>query len=119
MNCQDYFALYKLYKKSGAGPKNGEQYGAPFNEEEWVDDDFVDFNIKSADSEVPTQQLDVTSVDVVTANGPVQPLSDDKIEDIVKRIMDDESLFDQVLVNDHPASPLVCDVNKFSVIYLL
>ncbi|KAE8685676.1 NAC domain-containing protein 17 [Hibiscus syriacus] len=35
MRCQnvnDYYALYKLYKKSGAGPKNGEQYGAPFKE---------------------------------------------------------------------------------------
>ncbi|GJV33939.1 hypothetical protein Tco_1394339 [Tanacetum coccineum] len=25
--------------KSGAGPKNGEQYGAPFVEEEWANDD--------------------------------------------------------------------------------
>ncbi|EOA40017.1 hypothetical protein CARUB_v10008706mg [Capsella rubella] len=38
-NAKEYFALYKLYKKSGAGPKNGEQYGAPFQEEEWVDSD--------------------------------------------------------------------------------
>ncbi|XP_010543151.1 PREDICTED: NAC domain-containing protein 17-like [Tarenaya hassleriana] len=38
-NAKDYYALYKLYKKSGAGPKNGEQYGAPFQEEEWADDD--------------------------------------------------------------------------------
>jgi len=36
---QDYFALYKLFRKSGPGPKNGEQYGAPFNEEEWKEDD--------------------------------------------------------------------------------
>ncbi|KFK45122.1 hypothetical protein AALP_AA1G347000 [Arabis alpina] len=41
-NVKDYYALYKLYKKSGAGPKNGEQYGAPFQEEEWVDDDSED-----------------------------------------------------------------------------
>ncbi|XP_019091690.1 PREDICTED: NAC domain-containing protein 17 isoform X2 [Camelina sativa] len=41
---QDYYALYKLFKKSGAGPKNGEQYGAPFQEEEWVDDDNEDEN---------------------------------------------------------------------------
>ncbi|CAN8290040.1 unnamed protein product [Cochlearia groenlandica] len=37
-NVKDYYALYKLFKKSGSGPKNGEQYGAPFQEEEWVDD---------------------------------------------------------------------------------
>ena len=36
---QEYYALYKLFKKSGAGPKNGEEYGAPFQEEEWADDD--------------------------------------------------------------------------------
>jgi len=43
-NPQEYYALYKLFKKSGAGPKNGEQYGAPFQEEEWVDDDNEDVN---------------------------------------------------------------------------
>lgn len=36
---QEYYALYKLFKKSGAGPKNGEEYGAPFQEEEWVDEE--------------------------------------------------------------------------------
>lgn len=34
----DYCALYKLFRKSGPGPKNGEDYGAPFREEEWEDD---------------------------------------------------------------------------------
>ncbi|CAI0396243.1 unnamed protein product [Linum tenue] len=38
-NVKDYYALYKVYKKSGPGPKNGEQYGAPFREEDWVDDE--------------------------------------------------------------------------------
>ncbi|XP_076909586.1 NAC domain-containing protein 17-like [Bidens hawaiensis] len=36
---KQYYALYKIFKKSGAGPKNGEQYGAPFVEEEWNDDE--------------------------------------------------------------------------------
>ncbi|PKA60390.1 NAC domain-containing protein 78 [Apostasia shenzhenica] len=35
----DSYALYKLFMKSGPGPKNGEQYGAPFREEEWEEDD--------------------------------------------------------------------------------
>lgn len=38
-NAHDYYALYKVFKKSGPGPKNGEQYGAPFREEEWADDE--------------------------------------------------------------------------------
>uniref|UniRef100_A0A0E0M2V8 NAC domain-containing protein n=1 Tax=Oryza punctata TaxID=4537 RepID=A0A0E0M2V8_ORYPU len=36
---REVYALYKLFHKSGAGPKNGEQYGAPFREEDWLDDD--------------------------------------------------------------------------------
>ncbi|XP_015696399.2 NAC domain-containing protein 16-like [Oryza brachyantha] len=36
---REAFALYKLFHKSGAGPKNGEQYGAPFREEDWLDDE--------------------------------------------------------------------------------
>nr|ALE20479.1 NAC transcription factor [Suaeda liaotungensis] len=38
-NVHDYYVLYKLFKKSGRGPKNGEQYGAPFREEDWPEDD--------------------------------------------------------------------------------
>ncbi|PWA76545.1 NAC domain containing protein 53 [Artemisia annua] len=32
---QDAFVLCRIFRKSGSGPKNGEQYGAPFVEEEW------------------------------------------------------------------------------------
>lgn len=35
---QDAYVLCKVFQKSGPGPKNGAQYGAPFNEEEWDDD---------------------------------------------------------------------------------
>ncbi|KAL1535146.1 NAC domain-containing protein 17-like [Salvia divinorum] len=35
----EYYVLYKVYKKSGPGPKNGEQYGAPFREEDWTDEE--------------------------------------------------------------------------------
>ncbi|KAK9135150.1 hypothetical protein Syun_014480 [Stephania yunnanensis] len=34
----DSYVLCKVYEKSGVGPKNGEQYGAPFREEDWEDD---------------------------------------------------------------------------------
>lgn len=30
--------LCRIFEKSGPGPKNGEQYGAPFREDEWEDD---------------------------------------------------------------------------------
>jgi len=32
---QDSYVLCRLFEKSGPGPKNGEQYGAPFREEDW------------------------------------------------------------------------------------
>lgn len=35
---QDSYVLCKIFQKSGPGPKNGEQYGAPFKEEDWEDD---------------------------------------------------------------------------------
>ncbi|KAA8531066.1 hypothetical protein F0562_005775 [Nyssa sinensis] len=34
----DAYVLCKIFKKSGSGLKNGAQYGAPFNEEDWNDD---------------------------------------------------------------------------------
>lgn len=36
---QDALVLCRVFQKSGAGPKNGEKYGAPFVEEEWEDDE--------------------------------------------------------------------------------
>uniref|UniRef100_M4CZJ9 Uncharacterized protein n=1 Tax=Brassica campestris TaxID=3711 RepID=M4CZJ9_BRACM len=30
--------LCRIFQKSGAGPNNGEQYGAPYLEEEWEED---------------------------------------------------------------------------------
>ncbi|KAG4951531.1 hypothetical protein JHK85_045398 [Glycine max] len=82
----DYYALYKVYKKSGPGPKNGEQYGAPFNEEQWADDDIVDFNINPAYQEAPNDVLDNDNV--------LQPLLDDEIDNIIRGILDDELVLD-------------------------
>uniref|UniRef100_A0A803L4P7 NAC domain-containing protein n=1 Tax=Chenopodium quinoa TaxID=63459 RepID=A0A803L4P7_CHEQI len=35
---QDSYAICKIFEKSGAGPKNGEEYGARFVEEQWDSD---------------------------------------------------------------------------------
>ncbi|MCL7026425.1 hypothetical protein MKW94_024841 [Papaver nudicaule] len=40
--CQDSYVLCKFFEKSGVGPKNGEQHGAPFKEEDWEDDEVTD-----------------------------------------------------------------------------
>ena len=38
---KDAFVLCRIFQKSGSGPKNCEQYGAPFVEEEWDEDEDV------------------------------------------------------------------------------
>ncbi|CAH8389473.1 unnamed protein product [Eruca vesicaria subsp. sativa] len=47
---KDAYVLCKIFQKSGSGPKNGEQYGAPFVEEEWEEEDAMTF--------VPNQDLE-------------------------------------------------------------
>ncbi|KAA8537983.1 hypothetical protein F0562_027437 [Nyssa sinensis] len=69
---QDYYALYKVFKKSGPGPKNGEQYGAPFKEEDWEDGEHPNVN-DHAFLENSVEQVNVVaSVDVIIASGQVQ-----------------------------------------------
>ncbi|KAI4387965.1 hypothetical protein MLD38_000347 [Melastoma candidum] len=94
-NAQDYYALYKVFKKSGPGPKNGEQYGAPFREEEWADDDCFD-SVKTADREIPDEQPPVISC-IAKAVDPI-PL-DPPVNDIEEFFNDLEDLqdLDQVL----------------------
>lgn len=36
---QDAFVVCRIFQKRGPGPQNGAQYGAPFVEEEWEDDE--------------------------------------------------------------------------------
>ncbi|KAL9242013.1 hypothetical protein vseg_016060 [Gypsophila vaccaria] len=66
-NVHDHYAIYKMFKKSGPGPKNGEQYGAPFREEEWTDDDFKknssNHNLVSVDQHVNNVSLVETCTD--------------------------------------------------------
>lgn len=40
-NKQDALVLCRIFQKSGSGPKNGEQYGAPYLEEEWENDELA------------------------------------------------------------------------------
>ncbi|KAM6600688.1 hypothetical protein CsatA_020297 [Cannabis sativa] len=70
---QDAFVLCRIFQKSGTGPKNGEQYGAPFIEEEWEDDEVP------TGEEVQTGEVvlgDGAFVDVIESNqtfGTVAP----------------------------------------------
>ncbi|XP_073023164.1 NAC domain-containing protein 17-like isoform X1 [Primulina eburnea] len=96
-NVQDYYALYKLYKKSGPGPKNGEQYGAPFREEDWVEDDLdVHYQI-DGDNSMKRPSDTVLVDDPKTVNcQPCSPL--DELEEILNQVANDS-----VLVPPHSA----------------
>ncbi|KAJ4951148.1 hypothetical protein NE237_027980 [Protea cynaroides] len=77
---QDSFALYKAFKKSGAGPKNGEQYGEPFMEEKWADDD---------DPVDTMQPLNVIPFGNSFTNYEEERLVENDREVILERIVDD------------------------------
>ncbi|KAF4377161.1 hypothetical protein G4B88_009153 [Cannabis sativa] len=99
-NLQDYYALYKVFKKSGLGPKNGEQYGAPFREEEW-NADCPDFN-RSAIVETPVERVDEALSNVESQETIVdsQKSLSDEIEELLQQ-MTDEPLLDLPEVKDY------------------
>ncbi|XP_009786294.1 NAC domain-containing protein 17-like [Nicotiana sylvestris] len=96
-NAQDYYALYKVFKKSGPGPKNGEQYGAYFREEDWVDD------------ECPVAEVSVQQENSTKHVNEVPAAADDALEELLKRIADDEHvLLEPFFVdNDYALDQLV------------
>ncbi|KAJ8760559.1 hypothetical protein K2173_015226 [Erythroxylum novogranatense] len=89
-NVQDYYALYKVYKKSGPGPKNGEQYGALFKEEEWAKDDEVEFNNAVMLQDL-VKQNQATAVDNTKIVAEVQPPLSNS-EDFMRQIVEGDLL---------------------------
>ncbi|KAK4348722.1 hypothetical protein RND71_031477 [Anisodus tanguticus] len=85
---QDYYALYKVFKKSGAGPKNGEQYGAPFREEDWVDDESPNAKV-SVQPENSAKHINVV------------PATDDVLEELLNRIADEPVLLEPFSVDNN------------------
>ncbi|XP_002517259.2 NAC domain-containing protein 82 [Ricinus communis] len=60
---QDSYVLCSIFKKDGPGPKNGAQYGAPFREEDWDDDELEEDEVVNGvgadvDMVVPVNQND-------------------------------------------------------------
>ncbi|KAL5081846.1 hypothetical protein RYX36_010267 [Vicia faba] len=98
-----------VFKKSGSSPKNGEQYGAPFKEEEWADDDVVDFNVNSAEWEAPNAVMD-PHID------QLQSLLDDEINEIIKAMFDVEPVLEQDYVNGYTDFPQVVNEETRSMV---
>ncbi|XP_010538911.1 PREDICTED: NAC domain-containing protein 17-like [Tarenaya hassleriana] len=121
-NAKDYYALYKLYQKSGAGPKNGEQYGAPFQEEEWADDDKEDTNnvaepvsvaIKSdsfacVDKDVLTQDDIEELLRGIADAPPVSSRQIDNLPYVVPQVNSEEDV-QNTFVNTSSGGVLICE----------
>ncbi|KAJ4701130.1 NAC domain protein [Melia azedarach] len=87
-NVKDYYALYKVFKKSGPGPKNGEQYGALFKEEDWVDDEDLVAS-KTGEQEIPAKQPnEVAAIDNVKLDNQVSAVLDD-FEEFINQLADE------------------------------
>ncbi|KAJ8770962.1 hypothetical protein K2173_022186 [Erythroxylum novogranatense] len=103
-NVQDYYALYKVYKKSGAGPKNGEQYGAPFKEEEWAEDEETTVNNAVMPQGLAKQLNQVSALDNAKAFTDVQPPLN-SLEEFMRRIAE-EDVLDQQAMSGYNNAPL-------------
>nr|WLO57465.1 NAC transcription factor 6 [Rheum palmatum] len=66
---QESFALCRVFRKSGTGPKNGEQYGAPFVEEEWDNEN----EVASPPGETIADKIFVTKGNYLEQNHSVEP----------------------------------------------
>ncbi|CAL9095469.1 unnamed protein product [Musa acuminata var. zebrina] len=103
-NVQDSYALYKVFMKSGPGPKNGEQYGAPFREEEWVDEapdesfkrqDNIELSRNQENIEEPiTKPLHhLTSSGVMHDAGNTLPINE--LEDLLLKLPEEQDMVGQ------------------------
>ncbi|KAL4308782.1 hypothetical protein GQ457_01G029290 [Hibiscus cannabinus] len=113
-NVKDYYALYKLYQKSGPGPKNGEQYGAPFKEEAWADEENES---NPVDAITPMEPADeAIPIDNVKADAQdLSPLSD---VEVYMRQLADELALPQPQAHLSHASPQVVSVDEMQITLL-
>ncbi|KAI3686047.1 hypothetical protein L1987_79717 [Smallanthus sonchifolius] len=105
---QEHYVLYKIFKKSGAGPKNGEQYGAPFVDEEWNDEDCLDVDsllVQKPDS-VPVPEFNNTNNGEEEGAG-LTGLSDDIVE-FLNKIIDEPEIL--------PPEPEILEKNQSSLL---
>ncbi|MQL92701.1 hypothetical protein Taro_025331 [Colocasia esculenta] len=103
-NVKDCFALYKVFQKSGPGPRNGEQYGAPFQEEVWTDDDPVDDNVTGpVDKENAPLMPPHENITATPQNHVQDPLPMDELEMFLLQF-ENESGTNQVQPNQQTGS---------------
>ncbi|XP_071734598.1 NAC domain-containing protein 78-like [Rutidosis leptorrhynchoides] len=99
---QDAFVLCRIFRKSGSGAKNGEQYGAPFVDEEWENDELAmipkqefadELLVNDNDAYLDADDLDqILDSNVPDQDGPLllEHHQDDNvcINDVPKQVID-------------------------------
>lgn len=92
---QDSYALYKVFRKSGPGPKNGEQYGAPFVEEEWENDGEDDSfrNQNSQGDTMPGHSPGGDTTGMLGDEGSMLPMDD--LEGLLLQMSDEQTIIPQ------------------------
>jgi hypothetical protein len=90
---REFYALYKLFQKSGAGPKNGEQYGAPFREEDWLDDDDEGVTADAAANSVPNTSNPPSTVEEHAITDRELPIED--LDELLSNFGNDQEGFSE------------------------
>jgi len=88
---RESYALYKPFQKSGAGPKNGEQYGAPFREEDWLDDDVEGVTAGPPPNPVPNNNNCPATVEEHAIADRELPIED--LDELLSQIGNDKEEF--------------------------
>ncbi|CAL9128064.1 unnamed protein product [Musa textilis] len=109
---QDAYLLCKIFQKSGRGPKIGEQYGAPLNEEDWDDDTATgsSFPLPCVSSCLSAEPLDNQAIQA-------DPVSKQPIASSAVEVLSDHDLLDvdgillEELAEILNSSPLVENAN--------
>lgn len=89
---QSEHVLCKIFQKEGLGPRNNAQYGAPFKEKDWIDDEEVN---RSAGLSIPASVLPNNHSNLLAA-GTSQLNS-----------MASESSFSEIVPSQHVVLPSV------------
>lgn len=105
-----------MYEKSGPGPRNGEQYGAPFREEEWADEEPVDDTVTGPD-DIESAPLAPPSLDVVAtaqSKGDGSDLPMDELEMLLMQAQNDQGIDSQPANRRSDMLEITSEVGKFS-----
>ncbi|XP_057418616.1 NAC domain-containing protein 82-like isoform X2 [Lotus japonicus] len=72
---QDSYVICRVFQKEGPGPRNGAQYGKPFNEEDWDEDEEIDSkqSMPVATTSAPGPVLPTASLVAVTNDMHTSP----------------------------------------------